>query len=376
MNRCIVCGSILKDRILELKNMPKAAQHLPSERKLASGGIDLSLYECPACGLVQFDAPPVAYYKDVIRATKVSPKFRALRKLQYSKLVKMFQLEGKKILEIGCGAGEFLEIWNDFPVKAYGIEHAKELVHAARANGLQVLEGFIENEGDSIIEGPFDAFVSFNFLEHQPNPAGMLRGIAANLKENGVGLITVPSFDYFQERASYYEFMRDHIAYYSEDSLNRILNICGFDVIEMNRFNEDTLEAIVRKRSPIKLVDYYSQRDCLEKEMNGYLEDIVGMEGMTVVWGASHQAFTILSTIEIKEKIQAVIDSASFKWNKYTPVTQIPITSPEILKTQKIKCVIIMAPGFSDEIYHTILVQAPSVQRILTVIDGHVTLLK
>lgn len=377
MNKCIVCNSFLTKEILKFENMPRAAQHMPTEHDLENEkGITLSLYECPFCGLVQFDAPPIEYYKDVIRATRVSPKFRKLRSEQYAKLVDHFNLDGKKILEVGCGAGEFLEIWKDFPVNAYGIEHSDELVRTAKKREINVSKGIIEKETDILLEAPFDAFVSFNFLEHQPNPVGMLRGIAANLSENGVGLLTVPSFDYFQERGSYYEFLRDHIAYYTEDSLKRIMEISGFSVIETSRFNEDTLEIIVKKRSAIKLVDYYGQKKRLEEELNDLLKPISDDEGEIVVWGASHQAFTILSTLHIEGEICAVIDSADFKWGKYTPATHIPIVAPQSLESINPKCIIIMAPGFSDEIFNLIMEQVPDIKRVITVIGAHAVLLK
>lgn len=377
MNRCIICNRTLNDKILQFSNMPRAAQNMPTERELtAEEGITLSLYECPACGLIQFDAPPVEYYKDVIRATKVSLKFRKLRIKQYAHFIDMFHLEGKSILEVGCGGGEFLEIFNEFPIKAVGLEHNRKLVDNAKNAGLYVVEGFIDSESDILEEGPFDGFVSFNFLEHQPNPNGMLRGIYENLSENGVGLLTVPSFDFFQEQASYYEFLRDHIAYYTEASMERILKINGFDIIEMNRFNGDTLEVYVRKRPRIQLVDYEEQRNSLERAINTYLQEISDYPGEILIWGASHQAFTILSTIQFKQQISAVVDSASFKWGKYTPASHIPIISPDMIKNFLPKCFIIMAPGFSDEIYETIIKITPKINRVLTIIDGKAILLR
>ena len=86
----------------------------------------------------------------------------------------------------------------------------------------------MEDENTKIEGAPFDVFLSFNFLEHQPNPNDMLNGIYNNLSENGMGLITVPSFEYILENDGYYELIRDHIAYYTFDTLRFLLEKNGF----------------------------------------------------------------------------------------------------------------------------------------------------
>lgn len=376
MGNCIICKRKLHHPIAVFEHMPAAAQNMPDEAGIATDtDTTLHLHECKGCGLIQFDTEPVAYYKDVIRATKVSEKFCKLRREQYRHFMEVCRLEGKKILEAGCGAGEFLEIWKEFPVDAYGVEHKESLAEAARQQGLQVQQGFIGSEDDRLKEAPFDAFVSFNFLEHQPDPVGMLRGIYENLTEDGVGLITVPSFEYFQEHGSYYEFIRDHIAYYTEETLSRLLELCGFQVIEMKRFNLDTIEAIVIKRKGLQLVDYNGQLEQMQQMFAGITGFFDGQEGI-YVWGASHQAFTLLSTIQALHCVEVIIDSAAFKWNKYSPASHIRIVSPEILNQKTPKCIIIMAPGYSDEIYRTIMEKNPMVETVYSVMGEKIIKLK
>lgn len=376
MGRCIICKSKLNNPLMTFHNMPAAAQNMPDATQLENdAGMSLPLHECKGCGLIQFDIEPVYYYRDVIRATRVSEKFHKLRKEQYSHFIELCHLEGKKVIEVGCGSGEFLEILREFPVEAYGIEHNENLVQKAYELGLNVEQGFVEDENSIIGEGPFDAFISFNFLEHQPNPVGMLRGIYENLTEDGVGLITVPSFEYFQEHGSYYEFIRDHIAYYTEDTLKRLLDICGFKVLEMKRFNDDTIEAIVRKRKCLSLVDYSGQANIMNCKIKQLLASF-SEDDIVYVWGASHQAFTLLSTLDSLKKVDKIIDSADFKWNKYSPVSHIEIVSPNILEKVTPKCIIIMAPGYSDEIFKTIVAKNCQVSKIYSVVGEEIIELK
>ena len=59
-----------------------------------------------------------------------------------------------------------------------------------------------------------------------------------------MGLVTVPSLEYILEKESYYELIRDHIAYYTFDTLRALLNHCGFEVLEEEMINRDTLSMV------------------------------------------------------------------------------------------------------------------------------------
>ncbi|MCM8816249.1 MAG: methyltransferase, partial [Candidatus Omnitrophica bacterium] len=68
------------------------------------------------------------------------------------------------------------------------------------------------------------------------------------------------------------------------------------------------------------------------------------------IWGAGHQALAILSFLKMLNKIKYVIDSAPFKQGRFTPVTHLPIVSPQKLISDPVDAVIIMAGSYSEEI--------------------------
>src|SRR5262245_27080802 len=102
---CRVCNqSFFAEPLLRYTNMPKAAQHLPDLRSLdLDAGVDLAVHQCSGCGLVQLDVDPVAYYREVIRATSVSQVITEDKTRQFRDLIQRFSLHKKKIIEIGCG---------------------------------------------------------------------------------------------------------------------------------------------------------------------------------------------------------------------------------------------------------------------------------
>ena len=106
---CLLCNGLLyEEPLITLEDMPASAQDIPTEQEVKNDRtMTLELYQCKGCGLVQFNCPPVGYYKDVIRSGGYSTTMVELRRRQYSHLIDTYGLAKKKFIEIGCGQGEF-----------------------------------------------------------------------------------------------------------------------------------------------------------------------------------------------------------------------------------------------------------------------------
>ena len=352
MKRCIACGAPLWETpLLTLDNMPASAQHMPDAQGVKEDrGLTLDLCQCMGCGLVQFDCEPVDYYRDVIRAGGFSKTMVELRRYQYKHLIDSYHLEGKKFIEVGCGQGEFLKVLSEFPVEVHGIEHDHHLVELARAQGLDVTEGFTETEDTRFAGGLYDVFLSFNFLEHQPDPSTMLQAIYRNLEDDAMGLITVPSFEYIMDHNSYYELIRDHLAYYTFETLTPLLERNGFQVEECEVINRDTLSVLVRKRPQMDTENLLECYVNLKREMETYMKYLDAWDKKVAIWGASHQGFTLAATTKLGEKARYIIDSAPFKQGKFAPASHLPIVGPDHFHEHPVDAIIITAPGYTDEI--------------------------
>lgn len=390
---CIACGHALSP-LMTLDDMPASAQNIPAASELAEDHpLSLTLCQCPSCGLVQFDTEPVDYYRDVIRAGGGTRTMTRLRHEEYARLLTAMQeqhIRGRRIVEVGCGRGEFLRMWqnlaedpegaaalardqerdplsgqpNAAPLHLVGIEHKPSLVEEANASAdkkYRVYEGFATGDV-RYPEGPFDAFVQFNFLEHQPDPCDMLRNIWHNLKPQALGLITVPSFEYILRYNGYYELLRDHIANYTEFTLQKLLQDCGFELLSMDLVNRDTIEAIVRKADPDELSElHYSGRlidvsalrdsyDRLSASVNAHIDHLSESRRTMAIWGASHQGFTLAATTKLGGRVEYIIDSAPFKQGRFSPASHIPIVAPDYAVVHPVDEILIVAPGYTDEI--------------------------
>ena len=370
---CRVCTQeIAGVPLLAYHNMPKSAQFFPAPSESdTEQGVDLRLFVCPYCGMMQLDGAPVPYYRDVIRATRVSPEMRAFRVRQFRDWMERYDLHGKRIIEIGCGGGEFLSMMEEAGADVQGIEHSAALVRKAHAEGLRVHRQFLEEGAEEIPGAPYDAFYILSFLEHNPDPCAYLRHIAQNLTEDAVGIVEVPDVDMILRAHLYSEFIQDHLLYFTEDTLRRTLEHCGFEVLSCaSIWYGYVLSAEVRKRRRPDVSGFLAQQEKVRRSVDEFLSEMEGRGLRTAVWGAGHQALADLSLLGMAGRIDLVLDSADFKQNKLTPATHIPIVSPSVLAEGAIGAVLVIAGSYSAEIVRLLAAQYPDVVRAVLEHDG------
>jgi len=355
-NNCRLCHSeLFQEPIIELNGMPKAAQFYPSEDEFAEDkGIILKVYQCSSCGLVQLIREPVDYYKEVITAASISGKARLSRFQQMKEFVAKFALRGKKVLEVGSCRGEMLGILEEAGLKATGIEASSESVAIGQSNGRNLINGYI-SDINQMNGYPFDAFISLNYIEHQPDPGSVIKSIYNNTAFNAVGFITVPNLDYLLKTKCFYEFVADHLSYFTKKTLTYAFERNGFDVLECYTINEDNdIVAIVQKKKVLNISENFSEVEKVIRKLQQTVENYKLQNKKVAVWGAGHRTLALLALSKLNN-IEYVIDSAKFKQGKYTPVLHLNIVSPEHLKVNKVDLVIVMVPGlYPSEVIKTL----------------------
>jgi hypothetical protein len=238
-------------------------------------------------------------------------------------------------------------------VDAYGLEFADDSVEHCAKNGLKVSKGFVENNNYVLENAPFDAFLMLSFFEHLPDPNGVLRGIANNLSDEAVGIIEVPNFDMMLRENLFSEFMRDHLMYFTAETLKTTLSLNGFEILECNEiWHNYIISVIVKKRKQLDVSRFGESQTKLKEEINEYIGKFP--KKSIAVWGAGHQAFALFSLLDLGAKIKYVVDSAPFKQGKYSPVTHIPIVSPDKLISDPVDAIIIVVGSYNDEVIRVV----------------------
>tara|TARA_R110002110_G_scaffold395477_2_gene610072 strand:- start:130 stop:1287 length:1158 start_codon:yes stop_codon:yes gene_type:complete len=351
VSNCRVCsGAFYEEPLLRYENMPGSAQgFLDLESLEQDKGTDLEVCQCSVCGLVQLSNEPVSYYREVIRATAISQDMTEFRLKHFFDFVKKHDLRNKKILEIGCGEGEYLSLMKECGPKVAGLEYGQGSVERGIEAGLQVERGYIDSP-DYLVHGqPYDAFFIMNFFEHAPEPNVLLQGINNNLVDGAVGIIEVPNFDMILKNNLFSEFISDHLFYFTKDTLVSTLQRNGFEVLECESIWHDyIISAVVKKRERLDLTHFYNYQSKIKREILEYIGRY--NPGRVAIYGAGHQSLAIISLTNIGDKVKYIIDDAPFKQNKYAPASHVPIVPIEELETNPVDAIIVMAASYSNEV--------------------------
>ena len=163
--------------------------------------------------------------------------------LNYKKKI-LLDLIGKdkKVLDYGCGAGEFVKyIENDFQTLGFEPNDSARNYAAKKVKRTKIINGL-----DFIQEGTLDAITLWHVFEHIENQEEMLGKFHAKLKKNGFLIIAVPnptSYDAlkYKEFWAAYDVPR-HIYHFSKSGMEKLMN---------------TENWTVKKIKPLLLDSYY-----------------------------------------------------------------------------------------------------------------------
>ena len=376
--KCRACdGALFNPPLLSYKNSPFSAQGFHNNPNQKNNTVNLDIYQCTKCNLVQHVLAPVLYYKEVSRAVSVSKEMEEFRIKQFKEWSELNNLTNKNYIEIGCGAGDYLEIIKKIGIKeAFGWEYSDENVAVCKIKKLQVSKGYLDSDlviQDQPHEG-YDAFGIFSFMEHWPNPSEALNTLWDILAEEAYGIIEVPNFEMIQKKGLYTEFITDHIFYFDKNSLSQILQSNGFEITSIKTIWHDYILSVeVKKRAPLLVNNFKDKFNSLNNEIKNYIKKFDNKN--IVIWGAGHQALAIISLSGIEKYISYIVDSADFKQNKYTSGTNIKIESPKQLINNKPEALIIIAAGYSDEVKKIISNKYSFIKNIAIVREDHLEII-
>ena len=138
---------------------------------------------------------------------------------------------GRRLLEVGSGAGFFLKAAERAGWQVTGIELSEEASRFAIDRlGLDIRRQPAEEA--LITPASFDAAVMFDTIEHLFEPLAVLQAVAQALTPDGVLAVSTPNFDAasrFLLGAPWAVLSPlEHVYYFTEDSLRRILLAAGF----------------------------------------------------------------------------------------------------------------------------------------------------
>ena len=98
----------------------------------------------------------------------------------------------QRVLEVGCGTGDFLTKLRGAGHEGIGLEINDEAIRLGAESGHDIRRGTIE-EFAAGCDTPFDVVCAFQVLEHVTEPLSFLSGCLACLRDGGLAIFAVPN---------------------------------------------------------------------------------------------------------------------------------------------------------------------------------------
>lgn len=140
---------------------------------------------------------------------------------------------GKRVLDIGCGQGVFLEMMRDRGFEVCGVELGEQSSRIARKKrGLSVITGDLSSL-DAEKES-FDAVLMSHLIEHVDDPVALLERVRDLLRPGGVALLSLPNYRCIERRifgANWYPWcLPVHLHHFDMHSIRRAAERAGLTV--------------------------------------------------------------------------------------------------------------------------------------------------
>jgi 2-polyprenyl-3-methyl-5-hydroxy-6-metoxy-1,4-benzoquinol methylase len=147
------------------------------------------------------------------------------------KLINEYTIEEKKLLDIGCGTGEFLISAKNKNWETVGVELNDIARKKAIDKKLEIFKSL-----DDLNDQKFDVITLWHVLEHLPNLDKQINKIASLLNKNGTLIIAVPNYksydaQYYKEYWAAYDTPR-HLWHFSQNAIKSIFKNKKIEVVK------------------------------------------------------------------------------------------------------------------------------------------------
>jgi len=139
--------------------------------------------------------------------------------------------KGDKILDVGCGRGDFLKGFKSLRLEVFGLDCQKS--HSEILEGIEVRYVNVENNPFPFDSETFDFVFSKSVIEHLWTPDNFIRESYRVLKPGGRIIIMTP--DWHSQRHIFYDDF-SHVHPYTQISVRDMLKIYNFQDVKSEIF--------------------------------------------------------------------------------------------------------------------------------------------
>ena len=368
---CRFCNKELKTKILNLSQMPLTDDFISLQSTNRKEYLeDINIFQCDNCFITQNprDFDYSSYYKDYNYSTGhsiLANNFMSqIANYIKDKFTRTYNRPPKSVIEIGSGDSVQLEHFglNNFDT-LLGIEPSEYLCQISRKKNIDVIESVFDESIPEKLNGlKFDVCFSSYTFDHMQSPKEYLQISSKILNDEAILAFEIHDLDKIVSRSEWCLFEHEHTIYLNEDSVKKILNDNGFNLIEINPLKDEITRAnsliVIAQKSksienyviPKKRYDDLQKKiDSTRKKIETFIDNIP--ENIPLIgFGVGGRGVMTLASLSNYKRFTTIFDS-NYSSNKLiTPKSRISISGIEELPLYKNSFCIVFSFGYINEI--------------------------
>jgi hypothetical protein len=369
INICPNCGSSDLSTFYEVRQVPvHSVLLLPTrEEALNYPKRDIVLSFCQHCGFIfnlVFDPEVHEYSSNYDPTQSFSATFNSFHRRLAANLIERYSLHNKRIIEIGCGQGEFLTLLCEMgDNKGLGFDPA--YVGENNQDRLTFIRDFYS---EKYAHYQADFVCCKMTLEHIPQTYDFVSTVRRSIGDRPETVIffQVPDMRRILREQAFWDIYYEHCSYFTKESLIHLFRRCGFEVIDVFTEYDDQYLMIEARPGHAQTgkEKQPSHLEALKQDLAHFIEtcprrlevwqhqlqEIRQHKQRAVIWGAGSKGVTFLVTLKVQDTIGYAVDINPRKHGTYMAGTGQEIVGPEFLREYQPDVVIVMNPIYCNEI--------------------------
>lgn len=386
---CRVCGNTL-DEILSLGDQFVSTFLEPDQPDGPKAPLDLVL--CQQCRLLQLrhTVPGEMMYQEYWYRSGTNQTMRnALADISGAAAKLVHLKEGDAVLDIGCNDGTLLGSYTVPGIYKIGFDPAQNLAVLSRKQANQVLVGFFDADrymADADLKARRPKVItSIAMFYDLEEPRKFVADIGRILHPDGVWVVQMSYLPLMLTQNDFGNICHEHLEYYSLQSLEYLLQLHDFSVVdaELNDVNGGSIRVFIRKRTadqnafgdedyrkqaaervsglreseadlglggPTPYLEFAKRVQGIKRQVFEFVENQVKQKKKVFVYGASTKGNTMLQYFGLDNSmIDAAAERNPDKWGRVTVGTHIPIISEAEARAAKPDYFLVLPWHFIEE---------------------------
>lgn len=358
----------------EAKNLPVNSCLMFSNRQDAINYPhgDVILGFCNTCGFISnmtFDSRKIDYSSLAPEEQGSSSTFKSFANRLAKRLIETYTIREKKILEIGCGRGDFLALLcNLGKNQGVGIDPSTITgdLNTASSNDILFIRDYFSEKYAHYVG---DLLCCRHTLEHIHNTSEFLNLVRKSIGTNveNICFFEVPDVTRILKEVAFWDIYYEHCSYFTLGSLSRLFRLCNFKVEYLAKDYFDQyllidLKPVTKISQKILTIEenvVLTAKNVLEFSENSKqkieqwkerLAQIKAEKKKAVVWGSGSKCVGFMTTLHVVDEIEFIVDINPLRHGLFIAGVGKQIKPPIFLKTYQPDVVIIMNPVYYEEI--------------------------